>query len=141
MRLNTHLNFDGKCRDAFEFYAKCLDGKVTMTMTYGDSPMAAHVSPGDHGKVLHTALELGDQRLTGADLPAGRYGKPQGFDVLISVEGAEEAERVFNALADGGAVQMPLQQTFWALRFGMVTDQFGTPWMVNCEKGPDDQAT
>ena len=134
MRLNTQLNFDGNCREAFEFYGKCLGGKVTMMMTYGDSPMAAHVPPGDHGKILHTTLEIGDQRLTGADLPAGRYGKPQGFDVLISLDSQEEAERIFAALADGGAEQMPLQETFWALRFGMVTDRFGTPWMINCAK-------
>ena len=134
MRLNTHLNFDGNCRAAFEYYEKCLGGKVTMTMTYGDSPMAAHVPASDHGKVLHTTLEFGDQRLTGADLPTGRYGKPQGFDVLVSLESAEEAERIFAALADGGEEQMPLQQTFWALRFGMVTDRFGIPWMINCEK-------
>ena len=134
MQLNTHLNFDGNCRAAFEYYAKCLGGKVTMSMTYGDSPMADHVPPVDHGKVLHATLEFGDQRLTGADLPAGRYGKPQGFDVLLSVESAEEAERIFAALADGGSTQMPLQETFWAQRFGMVADRFGTPWMVNCGK-------
>jgi PhnB protein len=134
MRLGTHLNFDGNCRAAFEYYEKCLGGKVTAMLTYGESPMAAHVPPGDHGKVLHATLELGDQRLTGADLPAGRYGKPQGFDVLLTVDDPQEAERIFAALADGGWVQMPLQETFWALRFGMATDRFGTPWMVNCEK-------
>jgi PhnB protein len=134
MRLNTQLNFDGDCRTAFEFYAKCLGGKITMIMTYGESPMAKHVPPGDHGKILHATLEIGDQRLTGADLPTGRYGKPQGFDVVLSLDSQQEAERIFAALADGGAEQMPLQETFWALRFGMVTDRFGTPWMVNCEK-------
>jgi len=134
MRLNTQLNFDGDCRAAFEYYEKCLGGKVTFTLTYGESPMAAHVPAEDHGKILHTTLELGDQRLTGCDLPKGRYEKPRGFDVLLSLDNAEEAERVFAALADGGAVQMPLQETFWARRFGMVADRFGTPWMVNCEK-------
>jgi PhnB protein len=134
MQLNTHLNFDGQCRAAFEFYAKCLGGKVTLMMTYGDSPMAAHVPAGDHGKIVHASLGIGDQRLTGADLPQGRYEKPQGFEVLLSPEDPEEAERVFVALADGGAVQMPLQETFWSLRFGMLTDRFGTPWMVNCNK-------
>lgn len=134
MRLNTQLNFDGNCRAAFEFYAKCLGGKIAMIMTYGDSPMASYVPPADHGKILHATLQLGDQRLTGADLPTGRYGKPQGFDVVLSLENPVEAERIFAALADGGAEQMPMQETFWALRFGMVTDRFGTPWMVNCKK-------
>jgi PhnB protein len=132
MRLGTHLNFDGNCRAAFEFYANSLGGKVTLMMTYGGSPMAAHVPPADHDKILHATLELGDQHLTGADLPAGRYGKPQGFDVMLSLENPEEAERIFAALADGGWTQMPLQESFWALRFGMVTDRFGIPWMINC---------
>lgn len=134
MRLNPHLNFDGNCRAAFDYYEKCLGGKVKMSMTYGESPMAAHLPAEDHGKVMHAALEIGDQLLTGSDVPAGRYGKPQGFDVLLSLDTAEEAERIFKALEDGGSVQMPLQETFWALRFGMVTDRFGIPWMVNCSK-------
>lgn len=134
MRLNAHLNFDGQCRTAFEYYAKCLGGKVTMMMTYGDSPMAAHVPAEDHGRIIHATFELGDQRLTGGDVPQGRYGKPQGFDVLLSLESAEEAECIFKALEEGGWTQMPLQETFWALRFGMVTDRFGTPWMINCAK-------
>jgi len=132
MQLNTHLNFDGQCRAAFEYYEKHLGGKVTMMMTYGDSPMAAHVSPGDHRKILHATFELGTQRLTGADAPAGRYDKPQGLAVLLSSDSKEEANRIFEALTDGGTVQMPLQETFWALRFGMLVDRFGTPWMVNC---------
>lgn len=134
MRLNTHLNFDGNCRAAFEFYEKCFGGKITLTMTYGESPMAAHVPPADHGKIMHATIQFGDQVLTGSDIPAGSYGKPQGFDVLISLEDAKEAERVFEALSEGGTVQMPLQETFWALRFGMLADRFGTPWMVNCGK-------
>jgi PhnB protein len=134
MRLGTHLNFDGNCRAAFEYYEKCLGGKVTIMLTYGESPMAAHVPSGDHGKIVHATCEFGDQRLTGADVPQGRYEKPQGFEVILNIDAAEEAERVFKALENGGLTQMPLQETFWALRFGMVTDRFGTPWMVNCEK-------
>jgi PhnB protein len=132
MRLGTHLNFDGNCRAAFEYYEKLLDGKVTLMLTYGDSPMATHVSSGDHARILHATCEFGDQRLTGADLPSGRYGKPQGFDVMLSLEDPQEAERIFAAFEEGGWTQMPLQESFWALRFGMVTDRFGTPWMVNC---------
>jgi PhnB protein len=134
MQLNTHLNFDGNCREAFEYYAKLLGGKVTLMLTYGESPVADHVPPVDHGKILHATCEFGDQRLSGADLPAGRYGKPQGFDVMLSLEDPQEAERIFSDLADGGWTQMPLQESFWALRFGMVTDRYGIPWMVNCGK-------
>ncbi len=134
MQLNTHLNFDGNCREAFEYYGKLFAGKVTFMMTYGESPMAAHVPAEDHGKIMHGTVELGGQRLTGADLAGGRYGKPQGFDVMLSLEDPQEAERIFEALADGGWTQMPLQESFWALRFGMVTDRFGIPWMINCAK-------
>ncbi len=70
----------------------------------------------------------------GADAPPDRYQTPQGFSVAVHLGDAEEAERIFNALANGATVQMPLQETFWALRFGMLVDRFGTPWMINCGK-------
>jgi PhnB protein len=135
MQLNPHLAFNGQCQEAFRFYEKCLGGKVVFMMTYGDSPMADQV-PADWGKkIIHATLALGDQRLTGADEPPEWYKKPQGFSVSLNVGAAAEAERIFHALAENGTVQMPLQETFWALRFGMLVDQFGTPWMVNCGQG------
>jgi PhnB protein len=82
---------------------------------------------------MHVRLEVGDSVLMGSDAPPDRYKPPQGFSVNIAVEKPEEAERIFHALAEGGNVGMPLQQTFWAARFGMVVDRFGIPWMVNCE--------
>jgi PhnB protein len=134
MKLDTHLNFDGDCQAAFEYYAKCLGGKITLMLTYGNSPMAAHVSPEEQGKILHATLEIGGQRLAGADIPAGRYGKPQGFSLLLDAETAEEADRAFGLLAEGGTSEMPLQETFWALRFGMLVDRYGTPWTIHCGK-------
>ena len=136
MQLNPHLAFNGQCEAAFRFYEKCLGGKVVFMLSYADSPMAEQV-PADWGKkILHATLGLGDQRLTGADVPPEWYKKPQGFSVSLNVSLAAEAERIFNALAENGTVQMPLQETFWALRFGMVVDQFGIPWMVNCGREP-----
>jgi PhnB protein len=134
MRLNPHLAFNGQCEAAFRFYETCLGGQVVMMMTYGDSPLAEQTPPDWRGKVLHATFTLGDHVLTGADAPPEGYQKPQGFSVLLNFEEADaaEADRIFAALAEGGTVQMPIQETFWALRFGMLVDRFGTPWMINC---------
>lgn len=135
MKLTPYLNFHGQCEEAFQTYERILGGKITFKMAYGESPMPAEQTPpGWSGKLLHATFTLGDQILQGADAPGEHYSKPQGISIAISLSDAAEAERVFAALADGGKVSMPIQETFWAKRFGMVTDRFGVPWMVNCEK-------
>jgi PhnB protein len=134
MQLNPHLAFNGECEAAFKFYEKYLGGKVVTMMTYGDSPMAEQMPPAWRAKIIHAALALGDHQLTGADVPPESYQKPQGFYVLLNIGAEAEADRIFKALAENGAVQMPVQETFWARRFGMLVDQFGTPWMINCGK-------
>jgi PhnB protein len=131
MQLNTHLTFNGQCEAAFKFYEKCLGGKIGMMMTWGDSPMAKQIPADWHKKIIHATLSLGDSRLTGGDALPDSYQKPQGFGVMVNIDAAAEADRIFNALAEKGAVQMPMQETFWAMRFGMLVDQFGTPWMIN----------
>jgi len=131
MKLIAHLNFNGQCAEAFRFYEKCLDGKIRMIMTWGESPMAAQTPKESHDHVMHATLEIGDQVLMGAD-SGEHYRKPQGFAMAININDPAEADRIFAALAEGGDVQMPMQATFWALRFGMATDRFGTPWMINC---------
>ncbi len=134
MQLNPYLNFNGQCEAAFEFYQKCLGGKIEMIMTFGESPMATQVPTEWRGKVMHVRMNVGDKVLMGSDAPPDRYQGPQGFSVSIGVDNAEEAERIFKALSDGATIQMPLQQTFWALRFGSLVDKFGIPWMINCEQ-------
>jgi PhnB protein len=134
MQLGSHLSFDGQCEAAFQRYEQCLGGKIVAMMTYAGSPMAAQAPPGWGNKILHATLTLGYQVLSGADAPPEHYRRPQGFSVLLSLDDAAEAERIFNALAEKGAVQMPLQETFWAARFGMLVDRFGIPWMINCAK-------
>jgi len=132
MQISPHLGFSGQCAEAFAFYEKCLRGKIEMSMTYGESPMAAQMPPEAQKMIIHASLAIGDQRLSGADAPGERYKKPQGITIAIDVKEESEAERIFGELSRGGTVQMPLQQTFWARRFGMCTDRFGIPWMVNC---------
>jgi PhnB protein len=133
MKITPYLNFNGQCEEAFQYYEKHLGGKITFKMTFGESPMAAEAPAGWGGKLMHATLAIGDGLLQGADGYGEHYQKPQGFSIALSPADAAEAERIFAALADGGTVGMALQQTFWALRFGMVTDRFGIPWMVNCE--------
>jgi PhnB protein len=136
MKLNTYLFFDGNCEAALNFYATALGGKIEMMLRYegmpdcGDGQMPA----GWGDKIGHGRISVGDVLLMGSDAPSGRYKPMQGFSVNIGIDTAEEAERVFHALAEKGTVTMPIAETFWAVRFGMLVDQFGTPWMVNCEK-------
>ena len=131
MKLNPYLAFDGDCREAFEFYQKALGGHISFIQTIGESPMASSMPPEEHGRIMHVTLQIGDQVLQGADAPPGLFTKPAGFCVATEFEDVAEGERVFNALAQDGMVQMPFQETFWAKGFGMVIDQFGTPWIVN----------
>ena len=134
VRLNPYLNFNGDCEAAFTLYEKCLGGKIEMSMTYAGSPMANQV-PADWGnKILHVTMSLGDLRLRGAHAPPGRYERPRGFSVALNLDDAAQASRIFKELADGGTVQLPMQETFWAASFGMLTDRFGIPWIINCAK-------
>jgi PhnB protein len=134
MQLNTYLLFDGNCEEAFHFYTKNLGGKVQSLMRFESSPAAADVPPDWQRKVLHARIRIGDVVLMASDAPPGRYSVPKGFAVTLGTDTPEEAERLFKVLASGGQVGMPLEKTFFAERFGMVIDRFGTPWMVSCER-------
>jgi len=134
MQLNPYLLFNGQCEAAFKFYEKCLDGKIEGMMTHGESPMSQQVSPEWRNKIIHARMVVGDYVLMGSDAPPEHYEEPKGFSVSLSVKDPTEAEHVFNQLAQKGKIQMPIQKTFWSVRFGMLVDQFGIPWMVNCEQ-------
>jgi len=136
MHASPHLLFQGRCREAFDFYAHTLGGRIAFAMTFGESPAASQTPPALRDQIIHARLEFGSQAIMGCDAPPERYQKPQGFNVLLTVKEPAEAERVFAALASLGNTTMPLGETFWARRFGMCTDRFGIPWMVNCEKAP-----
>jgi PhnB protein len=133
LKLNPYLNFNGNTRIAFEFYSRLLGGKLDM-QTFGESPMADQTDPDWRDKIVHARLTIGDAVLMASDAPDGRYHQPQGMMVSLQVDTAAEADRIFTALAEGGEVSMPIQETFWAERFGMCVDRFGIPWMVNCDK-------
>jgi len=132
MQLNPYLLFKGQCEAAMKFYEKCLDGKITMIMTYGDSPAASHV-PAELGKqIIHATLTLGDFQLQASDCPPDKYHKPQGFAITLQINDPAKGESIFNALAENGKITMPYGKTFWAKGFGQLEDKFGIPWMVNC---------
>ena len=134
MELNPYLTFNGQCEAAFKFYEKCLGGKIEVMLTHEGTPAEQHVPSEWRQKILHARLVVGDDVLMASDAPPDRYDKPQGFSVSLNIDKPAEAERIFRALSENGSVQMPLQKTFWAARFGMCVDRFGIPWMINCEK-------
>ena len=134
MQLNPYLLFNGDCEAAFKFYEKVLGAKIEAMMTHEGTPAAEQVPSEWRSKIIHARLNLNGQLIMASDAPPERYSKPGGFSVNISVTDPKEADRIFSALSEGGTVHMPIGETFWALRFGMFTDRYGTPWMVNCEK-------
>jgi PhnB protein len=135
MHVNPYLTFNGQCEPAFKLYARCFGGTIEAMLTHAETPAAEHVPPDWRNKIIHARLVVGDQVLMGSDAPPPNYEAPKGFSVSLGIDTIADAERIFTALADGGTVRMPLQETFWAARFGMVVDRFGIPWMVNCERG------
>jgi PhnB protein len=134
MQVVPYLYFNSQCKEAFQFYQQRLNGKIEAMLTYADAPPEANMPPDSSGKIMHARLVLDDQVLMGSDAPSGHYHSPQGFSLSLQPKDTQEAERIFNALAENGKVNMPLQQTFWGARFGMLVDQFGIPWMINCEE-------
>ena len=134
--LVTYLSFDGQCEAAFKHYEKILGGKMVMMARYADAPADAGVpqTQATANRIMHARLQVGDRLLMGGDAPPEFASKPQGFCVSVQVDDTAEAERVFREMSEGGVVQMPIGETFWARRFGMLIDKFGIPWMVNCER-------
>jgi PhnB protein len=135
MQLSTYLNFNGQCEAAFKFYAQCLGGKILFMGTYAGTPLADQVPPEWGHKIIHATLALGGRELMGCDVTLERFEEPKGFSISLSFNDLAEAERIFKALAENGKVSMPMQKTFWAAGFGMLVDQFGIPWMINCGTG------
>ena len=145
MQFVPYLNFDGTCAEAMAFYAQLFGGQIVYQGTFGDMPASPGMPPlpdAAKQRIMHAHLQVGAQAIMASDTmpsapgqdPAtcgGGYHKPQGMWVSIGVDSFAEGQRVFDGLAQGGQVSMPYAATFWSPGFGMVTDRFGTPWMVN----------
>jgi PhnB protein len=135
MQLNAYLYFNGQCEAAFQFYEQLLGGKIEAMIPHAGTPAEQHTPPEWRDKIMHARLTVGTNVLMGSDAPPGHYHEAsKGYSVSIGLDDPQEAERIFQALAEGGTVRMPLQTTFWAARFGMLADRFGIPWMINCEE-------
>ena len=134
MQLNPYLLYNGDCEVAFKFYEKVLGAKIEALMNHEGAPATEQVPAEWRAKIMHARLNLNGQIIMASDAPPGRYSKPGGFSVNISVTDPAEADRIYGTLSEGGIVQMPIAETFWAARFAMFTDRFGIPWMINCEK-------
>lgn len=133
MQVQPYLFYDGRCEEALEFYKKALGIQVEMLMRYSDSPdpmPPGMIPPGSENKVMHASFRLGDSVLMASDGHCAGNTSFQGFSLSIEAPDQAAAERMFNALAEGGQVQMPLQKTFYSPCFGMVADKFGVGWMV-----------
>jgi len=136
MQLYPNLTFNGQCEEAFHFYEKCLHDRIVFLRTYENAPMNLQTPSDWQKKVFHATFALGEFIFPGSDVLPGQYQKPQGFSLQFNLKDSVEAERIFKALAENGTIQMPLAETFWAARFGVLVDQFGIPWLINCEGKP-----
>ena len=131
MHISPHLCFNGQCRAAFTAYQRILGGTIATMLTYGESPMAHQVDSRWHDRIVHATLQSGDIELNGTDLLSADDIKPQGFFVTLMVEDSVRAQHIFSMLAEGGTIGLPFQPTFWSRGFGVVVDEFGTPWEIN----------
>jgi len=134
MKMYTYLNYAGNCEQAFRFYEQHLGAKITMMMTHGQAPDASEVPVERKNTILHARLSIGETELMGADVPPDRFQPMRSAYLSLLVDSAGEAERIYAVLSNGGEIFMPMQETFFALRFAMLRDKFGTSWMLMNER-------
>lgn len=129
MNASIYLHFDGRCEEAFGFYAEVLQGEVLALMRWAEMPGDA-APPGMEQKVMHAHLRVGSSDILGSDVPPGRFASPAGFGVALNVDSSDAVDGIVGALSEGGAVTMPPGQTFFAHRFATATDRYGIAWMI-----------
>jgi PhnB protein len=135
--LDVYLTFDGTCAEAMRYYERVLGGKLDPLMTFGESPMCKDMPAVDPNRIMHAHLLIGGRSLMASDsMGQEPYQGMKGISLTLTYPTPAEAQRVFDALGEGGRVTMPMQKTFWAEAFGMLVDRFGTPWMVNGAMSP-----
>jgi PhnB protein len=130
MKLHTYLNYGGNCEQAFRFYEQHLGGKITMMMTQGEQPGPSTVPPDLQKAILYARMSIGETELMGSDVPPERFEPMRSVYLSLTLDSSEEAERVYALLSDSGQIFMPMQETFFAFRFAMLRDKFGTSWMI-----------
>jgi PhnB protein len=130
VQLHTYLNYGGNCEEAFKFYEKHLGGKITMLMRHGEQPGGNQGPAGWENAVLHARMNLGGTELLGADIPRDRFQPIRSAYLSLALDSDAEADRVYALLSEGGEIFMPLEETFFASRFAMLRDRFGTSWML-----------
>jgi PhnB protein len=134
MKLNTYLNYGGNCEQAFRFYERHLGGQITTMVTHAQQPNSESVPADWKGAILHARIAIGGTELMGADVPPARFQPMRSAYLSLRVDSVDEAERVYGLLADGGEIFMAMQETFFAFRFAMLRDRFGTSWMILHER-------
>lgn len=137
MHISPHLCFDGQCREAMQLYHSVLGGTLQTMLTYGETPMASSVDSRWHDRIVHATLVLDEIELTGVDMIADSYQRPQGFFVTLTVSGIARASEIFRVLSHDGTIKMPFDKTFWSPGFGVFVDRFGIPWEINTAGGQD----
>jgi PhnB protein len=130
VKIVTYLSFDGNCRDAFQYYQKVLGGEITDMISHGDMGIDMG-DPDLQDRIMHARLVVDGQEIMGGDRPPGATSTPQGFSVSLHLNTDAQTEHVYNALSEGGTILMPLDKTEWSSNFAMLTDKFGTPWILN----------
>jgi PhnB protein len=131
MKLVNNLVFKGACREAFECYAEVLGGEIKAMFSFGEAPEGMLTDEQHRHMIMHAWLQVGDQAMMGCDAPPAYQQDMGGFSVAFHTEDPAQAKHVFEALAHGGKTSMPLGATFWSPAFAMLTDRFGTPWIIN----------
>jgi PhnB protein len=134
MHLHTYLNYGGNCAEAFKFYEQHLGGQITMMMRHGEAPDQSQVRPEWKHAVLHARITIGDAEISAADVPPDRFQPMRSAYLSLSVDSVQDAERIYALLSDGGQIFMPMEETFFAVRFAMLRDKFGTSWMLLHER-------
>jgi len=134
MQLLTYLNYGGNCAEAFRFYEQHLGGRITMMMKHGEAPGQSQVPPGLEGRVLHARMTIGGTDLLAADVQPDRFEPMRSAYLTLTLDSTADAERIYALLSDGGQIFMPMQETFFAFRFAMLRDRFGTSWMLLHER-------
>lgn len=134
MDLNPYLTFPGTCAEALDFYADALGGEVIFTQRFSEMPGGTEMAKDAPDRIAHARLKIGDKQVMASDQPPGMpFDGHSGFNMQLGFTSTDAARAAFDRLAEGGEIRMPFEATFWAKGFGMLTDRFGVPWMINCD--------